>query len=57
MQHLEPREQETRQLHALQEYGLMHVNLFEDLSHYGHISSTYDYPVLVNDRYIMSPSP
>ena len=57
MQHLEPREQETRQLHALQEYGLMHVNLFEDLSHYGHISSTYDYPVLVNGRYIMSPSP
>jgi alpha-D-ribose 1-methylphosphonate 5-phosphate C-P lyase len=57
MQHLEPREQETRQLHALQEYGLMHVNLFEDLAHYGHISSTYDYPVLVNGRYIMSPSP
>lgn len=57
MQHLEPREQETRQLHALQEYGLIHVNLFEDLAHYGHISSTYDYPVLVNGRYIMSPSP
>jgi alpha-D-ribose 1-methylphosphonate 5-phosphate C-P lyase len=57
MQRLEPREEETRKLHALQEYGLMHVNLFEDLAHYGHISSTYDYPVLVNGRYIMSPSP
>ncbi len=57
MQHLEPREVETRKLHALQEYGLMHVNLFEDLAHYGHIASTYDYPVLVNGRYIMSPSP
>ena len=57
MQHLEPREEETRKLHALQEYGLMHVNLFEDLAHFGHITSTYDYPVLVNGRYIMSPSP
>ena len=57
MQHLEPREVETRKLHALQEYGLMHVNLFEDLARYGHIASTYDYPVLVNGRYIMSPSP
>ena len=57
MQRLEPREEETRKLHGLQEYGLMHVNLFEDLAHYGHISSTYDYPVLVNGRYIMSPSP
>ena len=57
MQHLVPREVETRKLHALQEYGLMHVNLFEDLAHYGHIASTYDYPVLVNGRYIMSPSP
>jgi alpha-D-ribose 1-methylphosphonate 5-phosphate C-P lyase len=57
LQRLEPREEETRKLHALQEYGLMHVNLFEDLAHYGHISSTYDYPVLVNGRYIMSPSP
>ena len=28
MQRLEPREEETRKLHALQEYGLMHVNLF-----------------------------
>ena len=57
MQHLEPRETETRKLHALQEYGLMHVNLFEDLAHYGHIATTYDYPVLVSGRYIMSPSP
>ena len=57
MQHLEPRETETRKLHALQEYGLMHVNLFEDLAHYGHIATTYDYPVLGNGRYIMSPSP
>lgn len=57
MQRLEPREAETRILHSLAEYGLMHVKLYEDIAKHGHIASTYDYPVLVNNRYIMSPSP
>lgn len=57
MQRLEPREAETRTLHGLAEYGLMHVKLYEDIARYGHISTTYDYPVLVNGRYVMSPSP
>jgi alpha-D-ribose 1-methylphosphonate 5-phosphate C-P lyase len=57
MQRLEPREAETRTLHGLAEYGLMHVKLYEDIARYGHIATTYDYPVLVNDRYIMAPSP
>lgn len=54
---LEPRETETRRLHALEEYGLMYVKLYEDIARYGHIAKTYDYPVLVNGRYVMSPSP
>jgi alpha-D-ribose 1-methylphosphonate 5-phosphate C-P lyase len=57
LQRLEPRESETRTLHALAEYGLMHVKLYEDISRYGHISTTYDYPVMVNGRYLMAPSP
>ena len=57
MQRLEPRETETRTLHGLAEYGLMHVKLYEDIARYGHIATTYDYPVEVNGRYIMSPSP
>lgn len=57
MQRLEPREAETRTLHALAEYGLMHVKLYEDIARYGHIATTYDYPVMVNGRYLMSPSP
>ncbi|MEW6559009.1 MAG: alpha-D-ribose 1-methylphosphonate 5-phosphate C-P-lyase PhnJ [Pseudomonadota bacterium] len=57
MQRLEPREAETRKMHGLAEYGLMHVKLFEDISRYGHIATTYDYPVLVNGRYVMAPSP
>ena len=54
---LEPRETETRRLHALEEYGLMYVKLYEDIARYGHIAKTYDYPVLVNGRYVMAPSP
>jgi len=54
---LEPNETETRKMHALEEYGLMHVDLYEDIAHYGHIATTYDYPVRVNGRYLMRPSP
>jgi len=54
---LEPRETETRRLHALAEYGLMHVKLYEDISKHGHIATTYAYPVEVAGRYVMDPSP
>ncbi|MGO4700104.1 alpha-D-ribose 1-methylphosphonate 5-phosphate C-P-lyase PhnJ [Dyella sp. 2RAB6] len=54
---LEPREAETRTLHALADYGLMHVKLYEDIARYGHIATSYDYPVLVDGRYLASPSP
>ncbi|WP_046866438.1 alpha-D-ribose 1-methylphosphonate 5-phosphate C-P-lyase PhnJ [Microvirga massiliensis] len=54
---LEPRETETRKLHALAEYGLMHVKLYEDIARHGHIATTYAYPVEVDGRYVMDPSP
>lgn len=54
---LEPRETETRKMHALQEYGLMHVKLYEDIAVHGRIATTYAYPVLVERRYVMDPSP
>jgi alpha-D-ribose 1-methylphosphonate 5-phosphate C-P lyase len=54
---LEPRRGETRKLHAFAEYGLMNVKLYEDIAHWGRIDVSYDYPVLVNHRYVMSPSP
>jgi alpha-D-ribose 1-methylphosphonate 5-phosphate C-P lyase len=57
LQRLEPRESESRRMHALADYGLMHVKLYEDIARYGHVSTTYDYPVLVNGRYLMAPSP
>jgi alpha-D-ribose 1-methylphosphonate 5-phosphate C-P lyase len=54
---LEPRETETRRMHALSEYGLMHVKLYEDIARFGHIATSYAYPVKVNARYVMDPSP
>ena len=54
---LEPRETETRKMHALAEYGLMHVKLYEDIARHGHIATTYAYPVMVAGRYLMDPSP
>lgn len=54
---IEPRETETRKMHALEEYGVMQVKLYEDIARFGHIATTYAYPVKVNDRYVMDPSP
>ena len=54
---IEPRAKELRKLHALSEYGIMYVKLYEDIAKHGHIATAYGYPVMVNDRYIMSPSP
>ena len=54
---LEPSRRETITMHALAEYGLMNVKLYEDIAQLGAISKTYDYPVLVNERYLTSPSP
>ncbi|MEL6233102.1 MAG: alpha-D-ribose 1-methylphosphonate 5-phosphate C-P-lyase PhnJ [Pseudomonadota bacterium] len=57
LRYLEPRETETRRMHALEEYGLMHVKLYEDIARNGAIATAYAYPVKVEDRYIMDPSP
>ncbi len=54
---LEPRETETRRMHALTDYGLMHVKLYEDIARHGYVATTYAYPVKVADRYLMDPSP
>jgi alpha-D-ribose 1-methylphosphonate 5-phosphate C-P lyase len=54
---IEPRSIETQKIHALAEYGIMYVKLYEDIARHGHIATAFDYPVLVNDRYVMSPSP
>ncbi|ANF57362.1 alpha-D-ribose 1-methylphosphonate 5-phosphate C-P-lyase PhnJ [Halotalea alkalilenta] len=54
---IEPSERETRLMHALEEYGVMHVKLYEDIARHGHIATSYAYPVKVDGRYVMDPSP
>jgi alpha-D-ribose 1-methylphosphonate 5-phosphate C-P lyase len=44
-------------MHALEEYGLMHVRLYEDIARHGAITRAYAYPVRVEGRYVMDPSP
>lgn len=54
---VEPREAVTRQLHAEADYARIWVHLYEDVVANGEISRAAGYPVLVNGRYVMSPSP
>lgn len=54
---IEPRETETRRMHALEDYGVMYVKMYEDIVRFGSIATAYDYPVRVDGRYLMSPSP
>jgi alpha-D-ribose 1-methylphosphonate 5-phosphate C-P lyase len=54
---LEPRVAETKRMHALADYGLMQVKLYEDIARHGRVATSYNHPVMVNARYLMSPSP
>jgi len=54
---IEPSENETRTMHALGDYGVMHVKLYEDIATFGHIATAYAYPVSVDGHYVMDPSP
>lgn len=54
---IEPSEGETRRMHALADYGVMRVSLYEQIARYGRIRQSYNYPVETAGRYLMSPSP
>ncbi len=54
---VEPSEQETRRMHAERDYSKMWVFLYEDIVKWGEITLSHRYPVQVNERYIMDPSP
>lgn len=54
---IEPRESETRKMHAYAEYGPMLLTLYEDIARFGRVASAYNCPVIVNERYLASPSP
>lgn len=54
---VEPRERETRRMHAEGDYGKMFVALYEDVVRNGEISLPWQYPAMVNGRYLVNPSP
>lgn len=54
---VEPSERETRRMHAEADYGRMWLRLYEDIVRYKEITIGSRYPVRVNGRYIMDPSP
>ncbi|RIV23379.1 carbon-phosphorus lyase complex subunit PhnJ [Fibrisoma montanum] len=50
-------ETKTREMHGEADYARMWVSLYEAFVRYGDIMQGAGYPVMVNGRYIMSPSP
>ena len=54
---VEPSEYITKRLHADKEYSGAWLMLFEQIIKYGEMATGADHPVMVNDRYVMAPSP
>ncbi len=50
-------EKKTREMHAEADYAKMWVSLYESFVRFGDLMQGAGYPVKVNGRYIMSPSP
>lgn len=53
----EPSEKKTKQYHAEKEYTGAWLLLFEQIMKFGSMTTGADHPVMVNDRYVMAPSP
>ncbi|MCU0604591.1 MAG: alpha-D-ribose 1-methylphosphonate 5-phosphate C-P-lyase PhnJ [Desulfobacterales bacterium] len=54
---VEPSERETRRMHAEADYSRMWLYLYEDIVKFHEITVGARYPVLVNRRHLMDPSP
>ena len=57
LRNIERSEFKTKRLHAEKEYSGAYLTLFEQIMRYNQTSQGADYPVMVNDRYVMNPSP
>jgi len=57
LRRVEPCEARTRSMHAEGDYNKMWLFLYENIVRFGDIMLGADYPVMVNKRYLMSPSP
>jgi alpha-D-ribose 1-methylphosphonate 5-phosphate C-P lyase len=54
---VEPYEAKTREMHGEADYAKMWVSLYEAWVRFGGLMRGADYPVMVQGRYIMAPSP
>ncbi|MDY6065480.1 MAG: alpha-D-ribose 1-methylphosphonate 5-phosphate C-P-lyase PhnJ [Finegoldia sp.] len=57
LREVENHERKTKQMHAYGDYSVAWLSIFEEIIKYGRASMHADYPVIVNDRYLMAPSP
>jgi alpha-D-ribose 1-methylphosphonate 5-phosphate C-P lyase len=54
---VEPSERKTRRMHAEADYSRMWLFLYEDIIKFNEITVGARYPVMVNGRHLMDPSP
>ncbi|WP_028975255.1 alpha-D-ribose 1-methylphosphonate 5-phosphate C-P-lyase PhnJ [Spirochaeta cellobiosiphila] len=54
---IEPSEGKTKILHSEQEYSGAFLSLFEEIVKTGDMTTGADHPVMVQNRYVMAPSP
>lgn len=54
---VEPSMTLARRMHAESDYSRMWVSIYEGIVNRGELKGSADYPVMVNGRYIMAPSP
>jgi alpha-D-ribose 1-methylphosphonate 5-phosphate C-P lyase len=57
LRHVQPDLAKARELHADADYAQVWLSLYEQLVRFGRFVQGASYPVLVNNRYLMSPSP
>ncbi|MFD2132005.1 alpha-D-ribose 1-methylphosphonate 5-phosphate C-P-lyase PhnJ [Pseudogracilibacillus auburnensis] len=54
---IEKSEHKTKTLHAEEDYSGAWLQLFEQIMMFGRTTTNANHPVIVNDRYVMAPSP
>ncbi|MDO4198907.1 MAG: alpha-D-ribose 1-methylphosphonate 5-phosphate C-P-lyase PhnJ [Erysipelotrichaceae bacterium] len=54
---VEPKEEVTKKMHAEKDYAPIWLQLYESIVKYDKVTIGADYPVIVENRYIMKPSP
>ncbi len=57
LREVEPNIDQARTMHGLADYGLLWLHLYEQLVRHRRYTQGADYPVLVNRRHVMAPSP